>query len=93
MEVYHGYIGTRIKAAREMKGLAVQQLCELTGILAKNISGFENDRYVPFFSDLISIGRVLECSVDWFLTGSALGAPKAEHELSCDDIVTTVEKR
>lgn len=79
-------IGTRIKAAREMKRLTVQQLSELTGVSAENISGFEHDRYVPSISDLISIGRVLECSVDWLLIGSTLGAPSARYEPSCDDV-------
>lgn len=79
-------IGARMQAAREMKGLTVQQLCELTGVSAENISGFEDDRYVPSFSGLIPICRVLECSVDWLLTGSVFGAPKAEHESSCDDV-------
>ena len=79
-------IGTRIRAAREIKGLTVQQLSELTEVSANNISGFEDDRYTPSFSVLIPICRVLECSVDWLLTGSAIGAPKAGHEPSCDDV-------
>lgn len=79
-------IGTRMKAAREMKGLTVQQLSELTEVSANNISGFEDDRYAPSFSVLIPICRVLECSVDWLLTGSAFGTPKAGHEPSCDDV-------
>ena len=79
-------IGVRMKAAREAKGLTVQQLCELTGVSAENISGFEDDRYAPSFSVLIPICRVLECSVDWLLTGSTLGAPKAGRELSCDGV-------
>lgn len=79
-------IGTRIKAAREMKGLTVQQLGELTEVSANNISGFENDRYAPSFSVLIPICRVLECSIDWLLTGSTFGPPKSDHALSCDDV-------
>ena len=79
-------IGTRMKEAREIKGLTVQQLSELTEVSAGNISGFENDRYAPSFSVLIPICRVLECSIDWLLTGSAFGAPKAGPEPSCDDV-------
>ena len=33
-------IGSRIKAAREMKGLTMQQLSEMTEVSAGNISGF-----------------------------------------------------
>lgn len=79
-------IGTRIRAAREMKGLTVQQMSELTEVSAENISGFENDRYAPSFSVLIPICRVLECSIDWLLTGSAFGAPKAGREPSCGNV-------
>ena len=42
--------------------------------------------YAPSFSVLIPICRVLECSIDWLLTGSAFGAPKAGPESSCDDV-------
>lgn len=90
VELIGGYtmdtVGTRMIEAREMKGLTVQQLSELTEVSAGNISGFENDCYVPSFSVLIPICRILECSVDWLLAGSAFGTPKAGREPSCDDV-------
>lgn len=79
-------IGSRIRAARKIKGLTMQQLHELTGLSTGNISDLENDRYAPSVSALIPIRRALKCSIDWLLSGEDLGAPKSEQALSCDGV-------
>ena len=79
-------IGSRIRAARKIKGLTMQQLHDLTGLSTGNISDLENDRYAPSVSALIPIRRALGCSIDWLLSGEDLGAPISERALSCGDV-------
>lgn len=79
-------IGSRIRTARKIKGLTMQQLHDLTGLSTGNISDLENDRYAPSVSALLPIRRALECSIDWLLSGEDFGAPKSEQALSCDGV-------
>lgn len=78
-------VGERIKAAREMKGLTVRRLSELTKLPIEEISDLESNRRVLSVSAMIQISRTFECSVDWLVTGSTFGAPKVKHIPSRDD--------
>lgn len=78
-------VGERINAVREMKGLTVQQLSELTKLPIEEISDLESNRRVLSVSAMIQISRAFECSLDWLVTGSTFGAPKVKHIPSCDD--------
>lgn len=77
--------GERMKAAREMKKLTVQQLSELTKVPIEEINDLESDRRVLSIYAMIQISRAFECSVDWLVTGSTFGAPKIKNIPSCDD--------
>lgn len=77
-------IGSRVRAARQRLGLTMKQLHDLTGLSTGNISDIENDRNTPSVSSLIPLGRALECSLDWLLTGEETVARNNERAAACD---------
>lgn len=65
-------IGTRIKMRRNELHITQTQIQESCGISSGNLSGIENGRYLPSAVALIELARVLDCSIDWLLTGESL---------------------
>lgn len=68
-------VGARIKAARRDAGLTQEQLAEMIGISAKNLSFIETGRFGVGLETLIRICRALHVSADTLLFGRAEGAP------------------
>ena len=62
-------IGDRIKSRRKELKLTIKNIHETTGLSIGNISDMENNKYAPSTSSLIPLSKVLECSIDWILTG------------------------
>lgn len=63
-------IGQRIRMRRKEMNLTLKDISERENINAGGLSEMENDKYLPSAPTLISLGRVLNCSIDWLLTGS-----------------------
>ena len=63
-------IGQRIRSRRKELNLTMKDIFERENIKTGNLSELENDKYLPSVQTLIALGRVLECSIDWLLTGS-----------------------
>lgn len=63
-------IGKRIKSKRKELNLTIKQVHEISGLSIGNISDMENDKYAPSTSSLIPLSKVLQCSIDWIITGS-----------------------
>lgn len=79
-------IGKRVRYARQRLNLTMKQLHDLTGLSTGNISDIENDRNTPSVASLVPLGRALNCSLNWLLTGEELPSRFSEREQSCDGI-------
>lgn len=64
-------IGQRIKERRKELHITQTQIQESCGISSGNLSGIETGRYLPSAVSLIELARILNCSVDWILTGES----------------------
>ena len=64
-------IGQRIKERRKELHITQTQIQEHCGISSGNLSGIETGRYLPSSVSLIELARILDCSVDWILTGES----------------------
>lgn len=62
-------IGARIKQRRKELGLTQLQIKQETGISSGNMSDIENNNKLPSAPALISLSKVLNCSIDWILKG------------------------
>lgn len=87
-------VGERIRTRRKSLNLTMQAIFEQENIKTGNLSELEHDKYLPSVQTLISLSRVLQCSIDWLLTGEEYApvnsdSQKAEtlnteHDLTCD---------
>lgn len=75
-------IGLRIKERRKKLCITQAQIQEYCGISSGNLSGIETGRYLPSASALIGLSKILECSIDWILTGESLNSKS----IDCVDI-------
>lgn len=62
-------IGERIAARRKELGITGRQIKEATGISTGNLSGIEKGSSLPSATALIGLSKILNCSIDWILTG------------------------
>lgn len=82
-------IGERIHTRRKYLRLTMKDIFSREGIQTGNLSELEHDKYLPSVQTLISLSRVLDCSIDWILTGmehsDSLNSNIGRSEiLSCD---------
>lgn len=71
-------IGFRISQRRKELGITGQQIKDSTGISTGNLSGIEKGNSLPSAMALIGLSRVLQCSIDWILTGKS---PISENQI------------
>lgn len=64
-------IGQRIKDRRKELHITQTQIQEWTSVTSGNLSCIENGKYLPSATALIELSRVLDCSIDWILTGKS----------------------
>lgn len=64
-------IGQRIKERRKELHITQTEIQETCGISSGNLSGIETGRYLPSAVALIQLAQVLNCSIDWILTGDS----------------------
>lgn len=64
-------IGIRIKERRKALHLTQLQLKEATGLSSGHVSEIENGKILPSSGTLCQLSTVLNCSVDWILTGNS----------------------
>ena len=62
-------IGSRIKNRRKTLQFTQTDIEKSTGISSGNLSGIENGKYLPSAIALLELSKILNCSVDWILTG------------------------
>ena len=61
-------IGQRIRERRLHKKLTQKQLASLAKIRG-SISELENSKYLPSAETLLNISQILDCRIEWILTG------------------------
>lgn len=64
-------IGSRIRQRRKELNITQTEIQRKTSISSGNLSSIENGRYLPSAIALIELSTVLDCSVDWILTGNS----------------------
>lgn len=69
MELDMVMIGKRIKERRKELHLTQTDIKSAVGISSGNISDIENGNRTPAASTLVLLSQILQCSIDWMLTG------------------------
>lgn len=64
-------IGQRIKNRRKELNLTQTDIKAAVGISSGNISDIENGNRLPAAATLAQLASVLQCSIDWILTGKS----------------------
>lgn len=64
-------IGQRIKERRKALNITQTQIQENTSISSGNLSCIENGKYLPSAIALMELSKILDCSIDWILTGNS----------------------
>uniref|UniRef100_UPI0040564467 helix-turn-helix domain-containing protein n=1 Tax=Agathobacter sp. TaxID=2021311 RepID=UPI0040564467 len=64
-------IGQRIKERRKELKITQTQIQQETSISSGNLSCIENGKYLPSAIALLELSKILDCSVDWLLTGNS----------------------
>ena len=62
-------VGMRIRTRRKELNITMAQIQEKTSISSGNLSCIENGKYLPSATALIELSAILDCSIDWILTG------------------------
>lgn len=65
-------IGQRIKERRKELKITQTQIQQETSISSGNLSCIENGKYLPSAVALLELSKILDCSIDWMLTGKSL---------------------
>ena len=66
-----GMIGQRIKERRKELKITQTQIQQETSISSGNLSCIENGKYLPSAVALLELSKILNCSIDWMLTGNS----------------------
>ncbi|HSR13834.1 MAG TPA: XRE family transcriptional regulator [Thermodesulfobacteriota bacterium] len=64
-------LGGRIRRAREMRGLALQDLMSRTGIALDTLEKLESNERIPPLGELIRLGKALEMKMGYFISPGA----------------------
>lgn len=62
-------IGERIKKRRLELNITQTEIYEVARISSGNLSGIESGKSLPSATALINLSKILNCSIDWILTG------------------------
>lgn len=60
-------LGTRLRAARDSRGLSLKELAERTGAHMSNLSCYETGKRIPSLELFVKIATVLGVSADYLL--------------------------
>lgn len=71
MEINPDEIGARIRQRRKTLALTQTDIKKMTGISSGNMSDIEQGKRLPAAITLIQLSNVLQCSIDYILTGNS----------------------
>ena len=81
MELDMMTIGNRIKKRRKELHLTQIDIKEKTGISSGNMSDIERGNRLPAATTLVQLSEILECSIDYLLTGKSLSQENSNASL------------
>lgn len=82
-------IGHRIKKRRKELGITQTQIQQKTNISSGNLSCIENGKYLPSAMALMELSKILNCSVDWILTGNLPDTEQADFSDNKESVLLT----
>ena len=78
-------IGLKIKERRREQGLTQEYIANQLDVNPSHISNIEGGRAHPSLSALVKIANILECSVDYFISGEYTYKVDEDKALTLDD--------
>ena len=78
-------IGLKIRERRKSVGITQEHIAEILDVNASHISNIECGCANPSLTALIKIANILECSVDYFISGEYTYTKSLSAEQSLDD--------
>lgn len=78
-------IGLKIKERRQMQGITQEFIADQLDVNPSHISNVECGRAHPSLTALVRIADILECSVDYFISGEYTYEVDKDREKSLDD--------
>ena len=78
-------IGQKIKERRQSLGITQEMIANRLDVNPSHISNIECGRANPSLTALIKIANILECSVDYFISGEYTYKTNHEKEKTLDD--------
>ncbi|MGN0151615.1 MAG: helix-turn-helix domain-containing protein [Wujia sp.] len=78
-------IGLKIKERRQSIGITQEHIANLLNVNPSHISNIECGRANPSLTALVKIANILECSVDYFISGEYTYRIDKEKEKTLDD--------
>lgn len=68
MDRERGYLGERIRKAREMRGLTLKDISSRTGIDVDTLKRMESGKMTPPLGQLIRLGKALDMKMGYFIS-------------------------
>lgn len=78
-------IGLKIKERRQTLGITQEHIAELLDVNPSHISNIECGRANPSLTALVKIANILECSVDYFISGEYTFRTDKKQEKTLDE--------
>lgn len=80
-------IGLKIKERRQAVGITQEQVANELEVNPSHISNIECGRANPSLTALVKIANILQCSVDYFISGEYTYRVDKNKEKSLDDMI------
>ena len=74
-------IGLRVRSARRLRGLSVQQLSAAIRRHQHTLYAWEQGKRLPDLGDVVALSEVLDVDLRWLCTGDAQHAPVGLDEM------------
>lgn len=78
-------IGIKIKERRQSQGITQEMIANYLDVNPSHISNIECGRANPSLTALINIANILQCSVDYFISGEYTYSKNSENEQSIEN--------
>lgn len=78
-------IGLKIKERRQSQGITQEMIANHLDVNPSHISNIECGRANPSLTALVKIANILQCSVDYFISGEYTFHTNKENEKTLDD--------
>lgn len=78
-------IGLKIKERRQMQGITQEFIANQLDVNPSHISNIECGRANPSLTAIVKIANILQCSIDYFISGEYTYETDKDREKSLDD--------